>query len=301
MAFGSRFIVRVATRSSQLEESWRRRSRAQRLYVQRIEDGGEGEGAASRRRREQEERRVQDAVAFERELALAAQVWEPSWTDGVDVCIAPLWRLLGHDRAWQRHVYGRWVQLTNGKADWSETAMKLWPERVVPKCADDRSLAIAHDLEDVFWEQDADGKWSARKEPTRPIDELVAERTSPAVKDALESLLSAPPAVDSREARSRKGRCVNELHEYLCQQLGEKLDERRVVVFYDPRSEFAPFFDRELHERRRRPRRAVRRVSSASGRRSSRATTGRSSRCAPQSSRSSRSDAPEPLLDLRPG
>jgi hypothetical protein len=28
--------------------------------------------------------------------------------------------------------------------------MRLWPERVVPKCAKDRSLAIAHGLEDFL-------------------------------------------------------------------------------------------------------------------------------------------------------
>ena len=38
-----------------------------------------------------------------------------------------------------------------GKYDWAHIAMHLWPERVVPKCATDRSLAIAHGLEDVFW------------------------------------------------------------------------------------------------------------------------------------------------------
>lgn len=39
---------------------------------------------------------------------------------------------------------------------------------------------------------------------------------------------------------------MNPLHDYLCAQLDEKLAERRVVVFYDPRVEFAPLFDREL-------------------------------------------------------
>jgi PAS domain-containing protein len=33
------------------------------------------------------------------------------------------------------------------------------------------------------------------------------------------------------------------LNSYLCQQLSEQLLKRRVVVFYDPRWEFAPFFD----------------------------------------------------------
>src|SRR2546421_5802640 len=39
---------------------------------------------------------------------------------------------------------------------------------------------------------------------------------------------------------------MNLLHDYLCAQLDERLAERRVVVFYDPRAEFASFFDREL-------------------------------------------------------
>lgn len=38
------------------------------------------------------------------------------------------------------------------------------------------------------------------------------------------------------------------LHEYLSQQLDDALEKRSVVVFYDPRREFEPFFDRELPE-----------------------------------------------------
>jgi PglZ domain len=41
---------------------------------------------------------------------------------------------------------------------------------------------------------------------------------------------------------------MHALQEYLCQQLDEMLKKRGVVVFYDPRREFAPFFDRELQE-----------------------------------------------------
>jgi hypothetical protein len=83
--------------------------------------------------------------------------------------------------------------------------MHLWPERVVPKCATDRSLAIAHGLEDVFWVEGADGKWTKRSRPTQPVDDLVAERTSPAVKAALADLLATPaPAVAGR-GRGRTG------------------------------------------------------------------------------------------------
>jgi hypothetical protein len=81
--------------------------------------------------------------------------------------------------------------------------MHLWPERVVPKCASDRSLAIAHGLEDVFWIEGADGKWAKRSRPTRTIDELVAERTSPAVKAALGDLLGAPALAGTVRGRGR--------------------------------------------------------------------------------------------------
>ena len=132
------------------------------------------------------------------EVERVAPLWNPDLDDGVVIVIAPLWRLVPQHKAWQKELKTNWDALCAGKYDWAHLAMHLWPERVVPKCAEDRSLAIAHGLEDVFWEEGADGKWTAREEPTRPVDELVAERTSPAVKAALESLLSAPAAAQLR-------------------------------------------------------------------------------------------------------
>ena len=41
---------------------------------------------------------------------------------------------------------------------------------------------------------------------------------------------------------------MHPFHDYLCQQLDDMLKKRSVVVFYDPRREFEPFFDRELQE-----------------------------------------------------
>lgn len=46
---------------------------------------------------------------------------------------------------------------------------------------------------------------AAPKTPTRPVDELVRERTSPAVKSALKSLLEAPSAVGAAK-KSKKGK-----------------------------------------------------------------------------------------------
>ena len=41
---------------------------------------------------------------------------------------------------------------------------------------------------------------------------------------------------------------MHPFHDYLCGQLDGMLKKRRIVVFYDPRREFEPFFDRELKE-----------------------------------------------------
>ena len=41
---------------------------------------------------------------------------------------------------------------------------------------------------------------------------------------------------------------MHPFHDYLCQQLDDMLKKRGIVVFYDPRREFEPFFDRELQE-----------------------------------------------------
>ena len=41
---------------------------------------------------------------------------------------------------------------------------------------------------------------------------------------------------------------MHEFHDYLCDQLDEKLAKHSVVVFYDPRREFEPFFDVDLEE-----------------------------------------------------
>ena len=53
----------------------------------------------------------------------------------------------------KRKVHKKSDKLAAGKYDWAHVAMQLWPERVVSKCATDRSLAIAHGLEAVFWEE----------------------------------------------------------------------------------------------------------------------------------------------------
>ncbi|MFP4603544.1 MAG: hypothetical protein ACLFNA_11495 [Halochromatium sp.] len=99
-----------------------------------------------------------------------------------------------------------WDTLAKGDYDWAHLAMHLWPERVVPKCQTDRSLAIAHGLEDAFWMEADDGKWQPRPISQAEIDALIAERTSTAVKAALQDLLSAPaPSGASRRKKRSTG------------------------------------------------------------------------------------------------
>lgn len=113
-------------------------------------------------------------------------------------------RLFPQHKSWQKELRAKWDELADGKYDWSHVAMHLWPERVVPKCATDRSLAIAHGLEDVFWVESEDSKWRLRTNPTRSRDELVRERTSVAVKAALKELTeaSAPGDLQKKTRRS---------------------------------------------------------------------------------------------------
>lgn len=94
---------------------------------------------------------------FRAELLRIARFWRPNLNDGVQITAAPLWRLFRH-RAWQKRLQETWEKLEQGDYDWAHLAMSIWPERVVPKCLDDRSLAIAHDVEDLFWVEE-DGKW----------------------------------------------------------------------------------------------------------------------------------------------
>jgi hypothetical protein len=153
---------------------------------------GERATAAERKALTVQKTFIEELRAFLDEVKRVAPLWRPDLDDGVVISFAPLWRLVPQHKLWQKELKATWDALCEGKYDWAHIAMHLWPERVVPKCAADRSLAIAHGLEEVFWEQGEDGKWRARKVPKSAVGELVQERTSPAVKAALKGLLEAP-------------------------------------------------------------------------------------------------------------
>jgi hypothetical protein len=162
----------------------------ERRQADLVREAGPNPTAKQRAELAAQDAAVAELRVFAEEIRRIAPLWDPDLDDGIVLVEAPLWRLVPH-KPWAKELKSRWDDLAAGKYDWAHLAMHLWPERVVPKCATDRSLAIAHGLEDVLWAEGADGKWTRRARPTRPVEELVAERTSPAVKAALAELLAA--------------------------------------------------------------------------------------------------------------
>jgi hypothetical protein len=170
----------------------------------RSEQERDGSTSASRRTLAAQESFVDELRGMLEEVKRVKPLWQPDLDDGVVINFAPLWRLVPHHKPWQKELRTTWDSLVAGEYDWSRLAMHLWPERVVPKCATDRSLAIAHGLEEVFWLEDDAGKWKPRARPTRPVAELVAERTSIAVQAARDSLLTAASPGGGGSGKARR-------------------------------------------------------------------------------------------------
>jgi hypothetical protein len=78
-----------------------------------------------------------------------APSYKPNHDDGVQISAAPLWQLFRH-KPWQKVLKDTWSKLEKGEYDWAQLAMAYWPDRVREKCKTDKSLAIAHGLEDLY-------------------------------------------------------------------------------------------------------------------------------------------------------
>ncbi|MGE6102962.1 hypothetical protein ACLHZT_05010 [Aeromonas veronii] len=105
-----------------------------------------------------EEKQFEALQTFEQELTdlrdtllKIAPTYQPNHDDGVQITAAPLWPLFRH-KAWQKVLKDTWAKLEKGNYDWAHLAMTYWPERVREKCKTDKSLAIAHGLEDLYIE-----------------------------------------------------------------------------------------------------------------------------------------------------
>ncbi|TAK52338.1 MAG: type II restriction endonuclease subunit M [Gammaproteobacteria bacterium] len=86
-----------------------------------------------------------------------APTYKPNHDDGVQISAARLWPLFRH-KPWQKVLKDTWTKLEKGDYDWAHLAMNYWPERVREKCKTDKSLAIAHGLENLYIEPEAKAK-----------------------------------------------------------------------------------------------------------------------------------------------
>jgi hypothetical protein len=163
----------------------------ERVLTRLVQTAGGNPSASERTKITRQAAFVQELRTMLDEVKRVAPLWNPNLDDGVVLTMAPLWRLVPQHKSWQKELQDKWHELSLGRYDWSHAAMHLWPERVVPKCAEDRSLAIAHGLEEELWAEDADGKWASRQVDDATIDRLVQKRSSAAVKAALADLLAA--------------------------------------------------------------------------------------------------------------
>jgi hypothetical protein len=148
---------------------------------------------------------LQDLRMFKSELDLVAPLWNPNLNDGVIINHAILWRITPYT-PWQKKCKECWDKLVKGDYDWAHLAFHLWPERVIPKCTTDRSLAIAHGLEDRLWQETNNGNWLPRQLSEADLQTLIAEHSNPAVKSALERFLAAPPPVAPTRTRASRSK-----------------------------------------------------------------------------------------------
>jgi len=86
---------------------------------------------------------------FRDELLRVAAFWRPNLNDGVQITAAPLWKLFQH-KPWQKKLKDTWAKLEAGDYDWAHLAYSIWPDRVRETCKHDKSLAIAHGLDELY-------------------------------------------------------------------------------------------------------------------------------------------------------
>jgi hypothetical protein len=144
---------------------------------------------------------LQDLRLFKSELELVAPLWNPNLNDGVIINHSILWRITPYT-PWQKKCKECWDKLVKGDYDWAHLAFHLWPERVIGKCTTDRSLAIAHGLEERLWQETSKGNWLQRQVSEAELQALLAEYSKPAVQNALERFLAAPPPVAAARTRA---------------------------------------------------------------------------------------------------
>ena len=81
-------------------------------------------------------------------LRIAALPYKPNLNDGVIINAAPFHKLFGL-RSWAKDTQNVWTKLEKGGYEWAHLSYTLWSDRVKEVCREDRSIAIAHRLEQL--------------------------------------------------------------------------------------------------------------------------------------------------------
>jgi len=125
------------------------RKKAEVLELERVELAGrKNKSPAEQQRFDRVSRDLGEVRDFAQEvLRIASLPYKPDHDDGVPICAAPLHGLFRHS-GWSKYLKGIWKELQEGKYDWAHLAYAIWPDRVRSKARKDRSIAIAHGLED---------------------------------------------------------------------------------------------------------------------------------------------------------
>jgi hypothetical protein len=90
-----------------------------------------------------------ELVEFRDELLRIVQLpYKPNLNDGVLITASSLWKLFRLPK-WQKDLKACWESLSKGEYDWAHLAYTIWPNRVKDACKTDRSIAIAHGLEEL--------------------------------------------------------------------------------------------------------------------------------------------------------
>lgn len=107
-------------------------------------------------------------------LKFAELPFRPDLNDGVVITAAPLWKYFQLTK-WKNTLKETWTKLESGEYDWAHMAYAIWPERVKGKCKTDKSLAIAHGLEELYVEPVSEkkakktGKKAVKKAEIQPL------------------------------------------------------------------------------------------------------------------------------------
>ena len=118
--------------------------------IERLQRKVTGGGAAKEREQLEELTDFQiELKEFHDELLRVANLpYKPNLNDGVLITASPLWQLFRLPK-WRKDLKACWESLAAGEYDWAHLAYTIWPDRVKEVCKKDRSIAIAHGLEEL--------------------------------------------------------------------------------------------------------------------------------------------------------